>query len=230
VPAIEAYLKSLLGTDKASLYVGIAITILSLYVYYFNVVTPLFINDRYAKNRWKVIKRTVDDFIKAYKGQMEINVNILVTKRVFFRWIEPSKTNPKKRKFSFYADVFDLYWADEDGGFDKRMRFTTNQGLCGAVYNEKRGTKAVAFTPDFEHSYNFNFTDEQQALTSELVILASCPIKVFEYEAKQKKAVFGVLNVESKTPASKVWMEDSGKRAAFMKSVDDLESYIRNLI
>ncbi|OKS88187.1 hypothetical protein [Mucilaginibacter polytrichastri] len=227
---VQSVLKSYFGTNSGDI-IGSILLLLSLYIYYFNIYIPFVTYERIAKSRWTALQQTIEGFILGYSGIMELNVNIMIPERKYFKRIEPVINNKKKKKFSRRVEVFKIIWQDEKSSIDQRFKLTINQGLCGEVYKAGKRTEGAALISSELGKYKFNFTEDQESLTKDLVILASCPIKIFEQtQDGLSKKVIAVLNVESKTLGSEEWILDRGKRNTFFKSIDDLEKLIRNLI
>ncbi len=90
VKAIEDWL--IKWNEKAPLYIGLGIAGLTITTQYFTVISPFKKYEKWAKNKWYILKLEGEKLIKKYADQgINISLNIMVPKFKMFYFINPKK-------------------------------------------------------------------------------------------------------------------------------------------
>jgi hypothetical protein len=180
------------------------------------------------------LNKAVAALNKVYKNAgIQFNVNIMLTKTVLLRSIEPKKDNSGKAKLSFMIKVFNVIWSHPDGVHEK-LTISINQGVCGAAYLDGTATSYTQIKgASFEGQGNqesFNFTAKQKEITKGLTMVACCPLVIVNRGKKsQVRTKIGVLNVESKSPGAGALIEDPAKQKSFYQQIANLAVLYTNL-
>lgn len=230
IPFVNDWIVTKWNYQHASIIIGIVVVLIFLFTYYVQVAIPYIKSIQLMNNRWKAIKSIIDKFISDFDNEVEVNVNIMVPKKKLV-WREPKENSNQKMKFSWFVDVFDIFWQSDHKVND--LRLTINQGLCGLVYRQGSNTLVdILNKGESTNGHQFNLTEKQIEKTKNIVGLASCCIKISKYGEKQKKIKLGVINVEIKDKDLNTasWLEDKDKRAIIVLHINNLEKNIRYLV
>lgn len=226
---VDDKLKELWG-DYGPLYAGIAIVGLTILSQFITVVSPFKKYEKWAKNKWYILKLEGDKLIKKYKDQEQVSLslNIMVPRFRMFYFINPWKSNQKKYRFSFCGWVFKDIWNLGSSRVNKQLKITTKQGVCGRAFKNGNiyGAEFVTKTLPI-----FNFNEKQIRLTKDLKIVISCPITVVEDTAElQSGKIVGVLNAESDSFGSEQLILDPVKRAILYNELVALSTICSKLM
>lgn len=228
VPEFEELIKKI--DSKAPLYISVFLVLGTVFNYYVYIYAPYKHYERLAKNKWNVLDEQVQKIIKASSEKYDLTANIMVPKRRFFYWIEPKNADISKRRFKITGKVFDVIYQAGNLPIDKRLKFTTKQGICGVVYRSGSKTVGVDFT-NINGQNDFNFNAEQIELTKGLVMLACCAITVKTNEInRQNSKTIGVVSFESKTKGSEIFVSERESWNAFNKTVEGIATLYSGLI
>ncbi len=205
----EADLKS---NPKAYFVSGLFLIIATAYTYYVTIWSPYNQWKRLKTQNWGNLATEAKQIIDYYVTEgFVLSMNIMIPKRRFFYFIEPSKKNPVKTKFSLTGKVLHAIWSGGAHHVKRGLKFTVNQGACGIAYTTETIT-AINF-PELPTDTSFNLTESQTKATKDIVMLVCFPIVVrIDDEYGQEIDIWGVLSIESKTLGSEILLKDPTKQ------------------
>lgn len=179
--------------------IGVSLAAGIILVHVFTIISPYKKYEKLDKNKWVLFSYLAEKLKRDYKkgkNGFDLRVNIMVPqRRILFR-AEPSTKKGDKKRFSWWGKIFEIVWESEQAYTSKRLEITTNQGVCGMAY---RDGKLYAKDLTGGKSDEYNFTNSQYKLTSDLTFVISCPIfkEDSHYSGRPTGKVIGVLNIES---------------------------------
>ncbi len=102
---------------------------------------------------------------------------------------------------------------------------TINQGICGKAFQEANETSKSNIREEFMlqeslEENRFKLNDKQKKAAKGIIIAASCPLVITDKDIDGiKKKVIGVLNVESRSPASMELFEETSVKEKFYDKI-----------
>ncbi len=251
IPALESRIEDI--NPNAPFYISIFLICATVVNYYVYIYSPYKRFERLAINKWNTLDEQIKRISETYSNYGELSFNLMIEKVTLCYAIEPEdvketinkmsstkkkiwtaiyKTTflPFDKKFRLIGKVFNIIYQAGNTPVDQRFKITRNQGVCGEVFKSGSRTRGVSLK-DADIIKSFNFNPEQIELTKDLVIVVSTPIRIVSKQInKQKFKVIGVLNVESKSPASEQLITDKDIRWVFFRNIEDIANLYRSLI
>lgn len=199
----------------------------TLFTYYVTMYSPYNKYEALAKKRWYTIDDAAKKLEQKYPGHV-INFNIMIPRRKFFYFIEPDKTDPNKKKFTFTGKVFEVIWSRGEC-VNRKFRMTINQGMAGRVYGDGRRVVGVDLTAN-QGAYG-NFNAQQIEMLKDVKMLTCSPIYLRKgHLNKQKIKFFGVLNVEGTSDGSETIVKTATIYNSFSQEVFTLSELCATLL
>lgn len=102
---------------------------------------------------------------------------------------------------------------------------TINQGICGKAFQEanetsKSNIREESMLQESSEENRFKLNDKQKKVVKGIIIAASCPLVMKDKDIDGiKKKVIGVLNVESRSPASLELFSDASVKDEFYEKI-----------
>jgi hypothetical protein len=207
----------------------------TLFNYYLTVFSPYKILEKLGKKKWQILAERMAMLNADYGGKYSFNCNIMIPKTRCCYRLEPSTKDGNKLKFTMVGKIFKVIWASDGSGVHPKLKITVNQGACGDAYTNGAATtpqniKGAILTPDRLKEYEFKFNEQQKKLTKDLIIVVSCPLIIKEKGMKDETLKrIGVLNIESKVPASEILLTDTEQQKEFYVKIAALSNLYLNL-
>ncbi len=214
----------------------------TVFIYYYSFWSPLKLFESQARKKWEVMKYMATNLDDDYGRKFNFNFTIMLVQTSFCYYIEPVKENlvlawlsRKRRRFSLYGKILKVIWHHGIYCAPLNFRMTINQGFCGWAFREGNETswgniKGGILRQEIADADSTRLNDEQRKLNEAVVIAASCPLVLIDKDVNGlKKKVIGVLNVESRSPASEELLLDASKKYKFYERVVALSRIYINL-
>lgn len=217
VPDVEEWLKA--KNLYSGLYIGIGIALATVIIHIINVISPFKKYEKIEKNKWVMIDLVINSFNDNFFKKNRLAVNVMICKRCFFNQRMPHKKDNTKPAYHFFQKIFKVIWSFDGNPIDKRLVFTTKQGVSGLAFAYG---KPVLIDVKNDGDSELNLSEAQKKAIANLEFIISCPIFALDEQyGKLSTKIIGILNVSCSHSHSRVLIEKPEDRSNLTTKVMD---------